>query len=319
MRLAFIAAGIWLCAAVPAPAATLLVLNKQDATLSFIDAESGRLVGTVATGESPHEVEVSRDGTVAVISNYGGQEAGTSLSVIDITGRTERRIPLQGLLRPHGLAATAEGVYFTAEDSRQIGRLNLSTHQVDWRVDTGQDRTHMVVASADGRTLYASNMQSGSISVITPAVGGSAGQKVVPVGNGPEGLALSPDGRELWAANSAGGNVAIIDVATRAVVDTFDIGTRRANRVKFTPDGKLVLVSDLEAGELVVIDVPTRKVKERLMVGRGASGILVVPDGSRAYVAISSERRLAVVDLGSLTVEATVATGNSPDGMAWAP
>jgi len=35
-------------------AAELLVLNKRDATLAFIDPASGKTNATVATGEGPH-------------------------------------------------------------------------------------------------------------------------------------------------------------------------------------------------------------------------------------------------------------------------
>jgi YVTN family beta-propeller protein len=48
-----------------------------------------------------------------------------------------------------------------------------------------------------------------------------------------------------------------------------------------------------------------------------ASGILIVPDGSRAYVAAAGEGKLAVVDLKTLRVTGSVATGRGPDGMAW--
>jgi YVTN family beta-propeller protein len=317
MRAILMFFSLLLCTAPVVQAATLLVLNKADATLLFVDPASGDSLGTVATGEQPHEVEVSRDGRTAVVSNYGAERAGDSLSVINLASRGERRIALEGMLRPHGLTATPDGVYFTAEDSQQVGRLNLGTAQVDWRAGTGQDRTHMVLGSRDGQTLFTSNVRSGSISIIPVAANGA--QKVVQVGNGPEGLDLSPDGSQLWVGNSAGGNIAIVDVAQQKVVETFAIGTRRSNRVKFTPDGKLVLVSDLQAGELVVIDVLTRTVKERLKTGPGTTGILVVPDGSRAYVAVSGERHLAIINLKTLTIEGVVATGNNPDGMAWVP
>lgn len=303
-----------------AQAATLLVLNKEDATLSLIDPATGNSLGTVPTGPNPHEVEVTRDGRIAVVSNYGTQPGGNSLSVIDIAARRERaHVELGELRRPHGLAASGQYVYFTAEDSRHVGRLDTSSDRIDWRHSTNQDRTHMVVASRNGATLFTANVNSNSVSIIERGADGAARQTVVTTGAGPEGLDLSPDGRQLWVANSQGGNVSVIDVATKAVVNTFDIGTRRSNRLKFTPDGALALVSDLTAGELVVVDVKTRSVKTRLPIGRGASGILVVPDGSRAYVASASDRKLAVVDLKSLTVTGQVATGGGPDGMAWVP
>jgi DNA-binding beta-propeller fold protein YncE len=85
------------------------------------------------------------------------------------------------------------------------------------------------------------------------------------------------------------GSISIMDIATRKLVKTFDVGTSRSNRLKFTPDGATALVSDLTAGELVLVDVRMQSVKSRLAVGRSVSGILVAPDGSRAYVAASSE------------------------------
>jgi YVTN family beta-propeller protein len=304
--------------AAPAGAATLLVLNKEDATLSFIDPATGATTATIATGAGPHEVEVTADGRTAVVTNYGGQSAGNSLSVIDVATRKERvRVDLGELRRPHGLAITGPHAYFTAEDAKHVARLNTASGLVDWRFPTNQERTHMVVASRDGRMLFTTNMGSNNISVIELAADGSARQTLVNVGMTPEGLDLSPDGRQLWAANAAGGSVSIVDVATKTLVKTFDIGTRRSNRLKFTPDGALALVSDITSAELVVVDVKSQTVKARLPVGRGASGILVVPDGSRAYVAAAGERKLVVIDLASLAVVGQVATGGGPDGMAW--
>jgi len=96
------------------------------------------------------------------------------------------------------------------------------------------------------------------------------------------------------------------------------VHTKRANRVKFTPDGRLVLISDLETGDLVVLETASRKEVKRLNLGRGVAGILIVPDGSTAYVAVSTESQVAVVDLKTLSVTGRIATGKGPDGMAWA-
>lgn len=315
-----VVATLVLCCALASPAwsATLLVLNKEDSTLSFIDPATGATSATIPTGAGPHEVEVTTDGRTAVVGNYGAQSAGNSLSVIDLGSRKERvRVDLGDLRRPHGLATSGQHMYFTAEDAQHIGRLDTASSKVDWRFATTQERTHMIVASRDGRTLFTANMGSNTISIIERSADGTAKQALVNVGMGPEGLDLTPDGRQLWAANSAGGSVSIVDVATKALVKTFDIGTRRSNRIKFTPDGALALVSDLTAGELVIVDAKSQTVKARLPIGRNASGILVVPDGSRAYIAAAGERKLVVVDLKSLTVTGQVATGGGPDGMAW--
>ena len=141
----------------------------------------------------------------------------------------------------------------------------------------------------------------------------------VAVGRGPEGLDLSPDGKELWSAhsNARDGGVSIIDVATRTVVATIDLKTRRSNRLKFTPDGARVLVSDLDAGEVVVVDAKARKEITRIPVGRMPEGILMHPDGSKAYVAENGDVAVAIVDLKTLAVTGRIKPGGGPDGMAW--
>jgi hypothetical protein len=68
-----------LFAALSARADTLLILNKSDATLQFVDASSFETIGTVATGEGPHEVAVSDDGKMAVVANYGPESGDYAL------------------------------------------------------------------------------------------------------------------------------------------------------------------------------------------------------------------------------------------------
>jgi YVTN family beta-propeller protein len=307
--------------AIPAFAAAqspaLLVLNKEDATLAIVDPASGKVLGTVPTGEGPHEL--ATDGTLAYVGNYGGRTPGSTLSVIDLAARKERqRVDLGPLRRPHGIAVTGGKVYFTAETNRVVGRYDPASNQVDWIIGTGQATTHMVHASADGRTLFTANIGSDSISILEQGQNPLAWNVTsVPVGRGPEGFDVSPDGRELWAAHSRDGGVSIIDVAAKKVTQTIDLGTKRSNRLKFTPDGKHVLISDVDTGEVLVVDTASHQVVKRLAVGRSPEGILVVPDGSRAYLAVTGENRIDVLDLSSMTITGHIETGNGPDGMAW--
>jgi YVTN family beta-propeller protein len=102
------------------------------------------------------------------------------------------------------------------------------------------------------------------------------------------------------------------------VIDTVNIQTKFANRLKFTPDGKRVLISDLGTGDLIVVDVASRKELKRVSLGHGCAGILIAPDGSVAYVAVSADSNVAVVNLATFTVTGRIATGKGPDGLAWA-
>ena len=177
----------------------------------------------------------------------------------------------------------------------------------------------MVIATQGGAKLFTTNMGSNSVSVIERGAAGTGSQKLISVGEGPEGLDLAPDGKTLWVAHSRDGGMSVIDTASGKVAQTFDVKTQRSNRVKFTRDGKLALVSDLSGGELVVIDTATRTERARLKLGRSPTGILVPPTGNEAFVAVSGENHIAVVDLTTQKVTRRIDPGSEPDGMAWVP
>jgi YVTN family beta-propeller protein len=302
---------------IPSPA--LLVVNKAENSLAIVDPGSGKAVKQIPTGEGPHEVAVSADGRTAFVTNYGSKAPGSSLSVIDLAaGKETRRVDLGALRRPHGLIVSGTAVYFTIEANRAVARYDAAANAVDWLMGTGEGVTHMVVATPDAGLLFTSNIGTDSVTAMERLADGQAWTVTrIAVGKGPEGIDLSPDGRELWTAHSRDGGVSIIDAATKKVVATLELRTKRSNRLRFTPDGRRVLVSDLDAGELIVIDAATRKEVKRVPLGKAPSGILVVPDGTRAYVALTGENALAIVDLKTLEVTGRIATGAGPDGMAW--
>ncbi|HXJ88486.1 MAG TPA: YncE family protein [Candidatus Binatia bacterium] len=305
------------------PTPALLVLEKNDKSMAIVDPAILKVVARVPAGEDPHEIVASDDGKFAYISNYGAfQTPQHTISIMDLS--TQKAMPavdLGALRAPHGLEFVNGKVYFTAEGSKVIGRYDPDTHQIDWTLGIGQNRTHMLVVSKDESRIFTSNVNSDTISLLERDKSGDTSgwiETPISVGKGPEGFDVSPDGTKLWAANSHDGTVSIIDLASRKVVETFDLHTKFVNRVKFTPDGKLVLMSDLGTGDLVVVDAGTRKEVKRLHLGHGVAGILIVPDGSTAYVSVSPDSEVMVIDLKTLSVIGRIATGKGPDGMAWA-
>jgi YVTN family beta-propeller protein len=317
--LLLVAACAMVAGAAELPTLTLLVGNKDENSMVFVDPATNKVLGKVPTGNGPHEIAASSDGKLAFVANYGtGPAPGSTLSVIDVVNQhVLRTVDIAPLQRPHGLFFVDGKVYFTAEANRMVGRYDPAANKIDWMMGTGQGTTHMVVAGAGGR-VFTANIGGNSISIIESGNNNQYTVTTVPVGQGPEAIDLSPDGKELWTAHSRDGGVSIIDVAEKKVVRVFPIGTKRSNRLKFTPDGTRVLVSDLDGNEVIVIDAASRKEMKRIAMGRVPEGILMAKDGSRAYVAEAGENRIAIVDLKTLEVTGHLTTGNGPDGMAWA-
>ncbi len=345
------ALALLLWAGVPSWAASfLLVLNKGDNTLAIVDASTLAVKGHVPSGPDPHEVVASADGRLAYISNYTqGNGAASTLSVVDLTARKQLPpIDLGALTRPHGLTLSQGKIYFTAEGAKVTGRFDPVSNKIDWVVGTGQNRTHMVIVSRDGKQVFTSNVASASICLIEQVEGGGFGGRgpggpppggrgpggpppggrgpappdwnvtVIPVGRGAEGFDLSPDGRQVWAANAQDASVSVIDVASRKVVQTVPVPFRSANRLKFTPDGKYALVSDLGGNDLFVLDAASRAIVQKIDLGGGAAGIQMDPNGNRAFVAVGSANSVAIIDLTTWKIASRISAGPGPDGLAWA-
>ncbi|HXG65274.1 MAG TPA: beta-propeller fold lactonase family protein [Blastocatellia bacterium] len=298
----------------------LLVLNKSESTMAIIDPATLQVVARVPTGDAPHEVATSADGRYAFVANYGtGPNPGNTLSVIDIAARKEvRRVDLGALLRPHGITERGGKIYFTAEGSAAVARYDPAAGRVDWIIGTGQIATHMLVVTPDAKKIYTANIGSDTVTVIQPgAVAGTAKIAQIAVGQGPEGIDLSPDGRELWVAHRNDGKLSIIDTATDKIKEVITAG-RFPIRVKFTPDGRRVLVSNAQGNEVAVFDAATRKEVKRIPVGAVPVGILITPDGRRAFVAATQANKVSVINLEDLTLTGSIEPGREPDGMAWA-
>jgi YVTN family beta-propeller protein len=307
------------------PPTVLLVLAKTDHTLTIVDPATLQAVGKVPSGPDPHEVVASADGTVAYISNYGGGAYNT-ITVVDLVHQEALPVIDLGPLRgPHGLVFAGGKLWFTAEGAKVIGSYDASTKKIDWVLGTGQNRTHMIYVSTDLQRMVTSNVSSATMTFIEKTSVRGPGpprtdwnETVVPVGRGAEGFDISPDGKEIWAANAQDGTISILDVASKKVVETLDANVKGANRLKFTPDGKLVFVSTLGGPELAIFDAATRKDTKRVKIGRGAAGILMQPDGSRAFVACTPDDYVTIIDLKSLEVVGHIMAGKQPDGLAWA-
>jgi YVTN family beta-propeller protein len=301
------------------PSPALLVVNKEG-SLAIVDPASNAVVATVRTGEGPHECIASSDGKLVFVSNYGeGSTPGSTISVIDLVARRElRRVDLGVLRGPHGLAFAGGKLYFTAERNQVFAIYDPIADRIEWIQGTGQNTTHMIAVASNLNMVFTSNIGSNTVSLFERNGPQTWKQTIIPVGKGPEGFDITPDGKELWAAHSRDGGISVINIADKRVVHTFGVQTKRSNRLKFTPDGRLVLITDIDAGTLLVLHHTTSKELKRIPLGHQPAGILVSPDSSRAYVAVTGDNNVAVVDLRTFDLITRIETGTGPDGMAWA-
>lgn len=337
---AFIAASM-VCKAQSAPRKALLALSKANHTLAIVDAEKLNVVARIPVGEDPHEIISSSDGKTAYVSIYGGGSLH-ELNVIDLMSqKPSLNVDTRPLFGPHGITFVNGKVWFSAEGSKAVGRYDPIANKLDWSMGTGEDRTHMIYVTANGKRIYTTNVSSGTVSILVdtlisfmpppgmkPPVGNSPpsfarpranwNQTIVKTARGAEGFDVSPDSTELWTASAEDGFIYVINLKSKKLTDKIDAKVLGANRLKFTPNGKLAFISSLRSGTLFIYDVKSHKEVKQLNIGHGASGIVMDPDGSRAFVACTPDNYVAVIDLKTLEVIHRIDVRQEPDGLAWA-
>lgn len=319
--------------AAPSFADTLVVANKSDATLSLVDLSSHKVIMTLPTGKGPHEVEVSRNGRLALVADYGVQGTdGSTLTVIDLpTGRVVKTIDLGEYRRPHGVVwIDARRALVTAEVNKALIEVDVEEGKVVRALPTAQDASHMVAVTPDGSRAFVANLQSGSITAFDLKAGKKLGD--VKTGAGAEGIAVTPDGKQVWVSNRAADTVSVVDAKTLKVRATLP-SAKFPIRAEATPDGKHVLVSNAQSGDLSVFSVKDRKLARRIPLKAQTSkdgkrlfdfgdspapiGIQIAPNGKRAYVALANADKIAVIDLVEWRVVDMITAGKEPDGMGY--
>lgn len=304
----------------PDAAGVIVATCKANHTIAFVNPATLEILAQIPTGEGPHEVCVSADGRTAYATIYGvGGRPGNQLSILDVASRKElKRVSIAPMRAPHGVVEAQGKIWFTAEQSRCVGRFDPASGQVDWTMGTGAWVSHMLVLTPDASKLYTTDIIDNTVTVI--GLKATPGQpprfRHIKVGERPEGIAISPDGREVWAGHNTDGGISIIDTAKDEVVKTIAAASKMAFRLAFTPDGGTVAVAGATGEEVVLYRAATREVATRVATpGSVPQGLLVSPDGKWLFTATGP--KLLKIDLAAAKVVGECAPGPGVDGLAW--
>ncbi len=314
---------LWLAlalGAISAPVAAnplLIVGNKGEDSISFVDLVTGRELARRETGPNPHEIALSPDGTGIAVVAYGGG----SIDIFDVPSRARVHIvELAPDSRPHGIVWLPDGrIIATTERARTLSIVSPDLQRVS-AIPIGQDGGHMVAVSPDFSRAFVANIGSGTVSVIDLA----AARKLrdIRVGNRPEGIAVTPDGRQLWVSEVGGDAVHVFDAATLRPLAKLATG-KQPIRVIISPDGRTAVTSNYGDGTLSLFDTESLQPRSTITVsGQAGSGqvtILFAPDGRRLYVAETGIDRIAEVDMASGAVLGRLPAGKNGDGLAIVP
>ncbi|WP_265529993.1 YncE family protein [Sphingomicrobium marinum] len=310
--------------AAPAAADTLIVGNKAEHTVSFVDLETGEEVRRVETGRAPHEIAVSPDGTTAVVVSYAeAGYIGNTLHLFDVaTGKKTGVIDLGEHQAPHGLKWIGgdDLVIVTTERSQDVAIVDVENGTVTASLKTGMQGSHMVALSPDVRRAYVANIGSGNMSVFDLPTGEKVAD--VTVGAQAEAVTVSPDGREVWVGSNGERKVVRFDAASLEQLGTFDVAGVPI-RVEFSPSGQHVAISHFDRAEVIIVDASSQELVATVDLGEADLAVPVTMlwshDGSKLWVAATGSQAVAEIHASHWTINRIFAVGAGSDGLGYSP
>ena len=147
--------------------------------------------------------------------------------------------------------------------------------------------------------------------------------ETIPVGKGPEGVAVHPDGEHLYVANQHENTLYVMSTTTHEILWKRKLGLCPI-RVVFTPNGKYALIPNRESDDLSII-LTNQRINDtirpweikRIPVGKWPGGVATNCDGTLAFVANNKTNDLSIIDMETLKEIGRIDVGIHPDGLAY--
>ena len=266
----------------------VFVTNEFSGDLSIVKGATGQVVGTYHLGKRPRGIKLSPDGRRLYVALSG--------SPVAPPGTDESKLP------PPDRSADGIGM-FDLQSKTLVG------------VIRGVTNPEQLAVSRQG-LIYAGSEAQSAVVILDPQTRKAVDS--IPVGDEPEGVALSPDERFLYVTVEGENKLAVIDVATRRVIAKVAVGLRPRS-IAFSPDGTRAYVTDELQHAVTVMDGRTHQVVSTITLpGQGDKpmGVVVSPDGAKVYVTTGRGGTLAPIDAATSTPAPPLAVGQRPWGVA---
>jgi YVTN family beta-propeller protein len=286
------------------------VAARYAGQISVIDAATHQVIDTIAVGDGPMAVSLSRNRPRAYVTLGPKDE----VAVVDTAARTViARIPVGD--NPTGVTVSPDDthVYVVNTGSRSLSIIDVALGRVSAEVALG-NHPFDVAVHPDGSLLYVSGDFPGHVSVVDP--GDGVVSATIPVGDSLGGLAVRPDGQRLYVVDSGANELAVISLATRAILQRVRVGQTPVD-VTLNPGGAIAYVSNLfGTGAVSVIDIGNHSVIQTITLPGPAlaQGAAVTPDGKTLYVALRGASGVLAVNTPNHAIIGIVPVGGEPTG-----
>jgi len=306
-----------LAATGPALAGAAYVTNEKGDSVSIIDTAKMQTTKTVAIGQRPRGLALSKDGaflfvclgdddTIAILDTKSLRIVGALPSGPD---------PEQLRLSPDGAT-----LFVANENDALLTAIDVASRKAIRETPVGVEPEGVAV-SPDGKTVVVTSETTSMAHFIDWPGGESVANILVP--SRPRFAEFKPDGAELWVSSEVGGKISVIDPVRKAVVQTFafDVPGLRKEAIqpvgiRFTRDGRLGFVALGPANRVAVVDGATKAVLKYILVGQRVWHLALTPDDTQLYATNGVSNDVTVIDVASLKALKSIPVGSYPWGVA---
>lgn len=292
-----------------------------------VDLASQKIEKTVKTGQSPEHFDITTDDLLA----YVGNMEDSTVSVIDLKeGKEVKR--MAGFFEPHGFSVLPGNakLYVSNFGAHEVRSIDIQSQQIAKRLAIGDVHRAAIrdperymselkgianpTLSIDGRFIYAADGDAGEVGVIDTRTDRVV--STVKVGEAPWRAYASPDGLFMLALNNGDETISVISTKTQKVVTTLNGGPEMTG-VNFTHGGAKAYVISRGESAVYVFDMKTFKMVNRLKIGVNLAleTAATTADGSKIYLASSTDDSVYVIDSGSDEVKRIANVGRFPWGV----
>ena len=299
-------------------------------TVSVTDPADDKLLGLIRLGDpapgnlSPlyrgqllvHGMGFSPDHRTIVVVSIGSN----SVTFIDTTTNAVKHVTYVGR-SPHEAFFTPDGkeVWVTVRGENYVAVLDGRTYEEKTRI-TVPNGPGMQIFSPDGKYGYVCSSFTPETVVVATADHRIVGRVSQPSPFCPN-IAATPDGKQVWFTLKDVGKVMAFDAHPPfSVLRTIDTGPI-TNHVNFARNahGTFAYVTVGGLNEVQVFRVDDFSKVATIQVGKLPHGIWPSGDGSRVYVGLENEDRLAAIDTLTNEVITTVPIGQAAQAVNYVP
>ena len=297
-------------------------------TVSVTDPVDNKLIGTIRLGDplpgnlSPlykgqllvHGMGFSPDHrTIAVVAI-----GSNAVNFIDTATNSVKHVTYVGR-SPHEAFYTMDGreVWVVIRGEDYVSVLDATTYEEKTRI-TVPNGPGMTIFSPDGKYGYVCSSFTPETEVITVADHKIVG-KIPQASPFCPNIAAAPDSKQVWFTLKDTGKTQVFDAqAPFALLKTLDTGpiTNHVNIVR-NADGMFAYITIGGLNEIKVYRTDTFDQVATIPVGKLPHGIWPSGDGTRVYVGLENEDKLAAIDTLKNQVVATSPIGQAPQALVY--